>query len=70
MEQSQAAAANLRAALARRRMSGRELARQLDKPPMWVHRRLAGEQAITIDDLTLIAGVLGITPASLLEQAS
>ena len=68
MQQSQATAANLRAELARQRISGRELARRLHKPPMWTQRRLAGTLAITLDDLALICGALDIPMTSVIEN--
>lgn len=70
MQHSQATAANLRAELARRRMSGRELARRIHKPPMWIQRRLAGTLDITLDDLALICGALDIPMASVIEEAA
>lgn len=70
MQHSQATAANLRAELARRRMSGRELARRIHKPPMWTQRRLAGTLDITLDDLALICGALDIPMASVIEEAA
>ena len=70
MELSQATAANLRAELARQRISGRELARRLGENHTWVSRRLAAEQEITVDDLGRIAAVLNVPAASLLGQAA
>ena len=70
MEHTQATAANLRAELARQRMSGRELARRLDVPPSWVHRRLTAEQEISVDDLVRIAAVLNVPAVSLLGVAA
>jgi transcriptional regulator with XRE-family HTH domain len=66
MDANQTTAANIRAALARRRMSGRELSEQLERSPMWVQRRMAGTSPISVNDLELIAGALGLEPADLL----
>ena len=61
------AAAELRAHLARRRISGRALSRMLGKDdPSWVSRRLKGDIPMTTDDIDLIASALGITPLELL----
>lgn len=70
MEQSQLTAANIRAECARRRITGRELARRLGENPMWLHRRLAGQQEISVDDVARIAAVLDLDPSSLLKAAS
>ena len=70
MEQTQALAANIRAELARQRISGRELARLLDEQPSWVHRRLSAAQEITVDDLYRIASVLNVPAQTLLGSAA
>lgn len=59
-------AAEIRAQLARRRMSGRALAKQLGETPTWVSRRLAGQVPLDVDDIQRIAEVLGLTPMELL----
>lgn len=61
-------AANIRGELARQRVSARELARRLDVPPMWVHRRLTGQAPLTVDDLLRIAAELDVPAASLLGE--
>ena len=63
-------AEEIRALLARRRMSGRELARRLDVSPGWVSFRLTGTQPIDLNDLERIAGVLGVTIIDLLPPAA
>jgi transcriptional regulator with XRE-family HTH domain len=70
MEHSQALAANLRAELARQRISGRELSRLLGENVSWTHRRLAGAQEITVDDLYRIAQVLHVPVGVLLGEAA
>jgi transcriptional regulator with XRE-family HTH domain len=55
-------AAEVRAQLARRRISGRQLARVLDESHTWVNRRLSGSTAMDADDIERIATVLGMTP--------
>jgi len=58
-------AAQVRAELARRRMSGRELARRTPKDAQYWWRRLAGEVPLNVEDLVLIADVLEV-PVSVL----
>lgn len=59
-------AAEIRAQLARRRMSGRSLAKTLGESPTWASRRLAGQVPVDTNDLQRIADVLGMTPMELL----
>lgn len=59
-------AAELRAHLARRRLSGRALAKLLDENQTWVSRRLAGQVPLDVDDIQRIAEALGLTPLELL----
>lgn len=59
-------AAELRAHLARQRLSGRALAKMLGENQTWVSRRLAGHVPLDTDDLQRIAEVLGLTPMELL----
>ena len=59
-------AAELRAHLARRRMSGRRLAKLLGESQTWVSRRLAGQVPLDTDDLEKIAEALDLTPMELL----
>jgi transcriptional regulator with XRE-family HTH domain len=57
---SQLVAEEIRALMARRRMSGRQLAAQLKVSPSWVSYRLTGTQPIDLDDMMAIAGALGV----------
>lgn len=59
-------AEEIRAMLARRRMSGRELARKLDVSSPWVSNRLTGHQEIGLAELERIAAALGVEVAALL----
>lgn len=52
-------AAELRAETARQKLSGRELARQMDRHQLWVARRLKGEVPISADELRQFAYTLG-----------
>lgn len=53
-------AEEIRALMARRRMSGRQLAAQLGVSPSWVSYRLTGTQPIDINDMSLIAKALEV----------
>src|SRR5690242_11047111 len=53
-------AEEVRALLARRRISGRQLATELGVSPSWVSYRLTGVQAIDLNDLMRIARALGV----------
>jgi len=57
---SQMIAEEIRALMARRRMSGRQLAGQLGVSPSWVSYRLTGAQPIDVNDLSGIAKALGV----------
>lgn len=61
-------AANIRAAMARQKISGRELARRLGETPMWVQRRVSGQGPTTVDDLARIAEVLNVPASSLIAD--
>lgn len=50
----------VRRALAADDRSGRWLARQLNKTPAWVQRRLTGDVEWSADDIAQVAAVLGI----------
>lgn len=52
--------------MARRRMSGRQLASTLGVSPAWVSYRLTGAQEIGLNDLQRIADVLGVEVHDLL----
>lgn len=62
----EAVAEEIRAALARRRMSASALARKLGKSQTYVWRRLSGETAFDTDDLEAIAAALSVTVVDLL----
>lgn len=64
------AAEEIRALLARRRMSGRELARQMGASHSWVNFRLTGTQPITLDDLERFAGILNVEVSDLLPRGT
>lgn len=53
-------AEDVRAELARRRLSGSALAVLLGQSQKWVSRRLSGEVAFDVDDLERIARALGL----------
>lgn len=57
-------AEEVRALLARRRMSGAELARRLGHSQTFIARRLDGRQAMDIDNLEEIARVLDVPVSS------
>lgn len=69
MDTYEATAANLRAELARRKMSNNELAAALNKSPMWVGRRVNGHVPITVAELVLIARALDLPAATLLAAS-
>lgn len=52
--------------LARRRVSGRELARRLGVSSPWVSQRLTGQTTIDLNDLEAIAGALDVPISALL----
>lgn len=62
-------AEEIRALMARRRMSGRQLAMQLRVSPSWVSYRLTGTQPIDINDLHKIARALDVGIYDLLPPA-
>lgn len=62
-------AEEIRALLARRRMSGRQLANALGVSPSWVSYRLTGTQPIDLNDLERIATVLNVPAERLMPQA-
>lgn len=63
-------ASNVRALLARRRESGRDLATALGWSERTFRRRLAGETPFTVDELTALSRHLGVSPADLLPPTS
>lgn len=63
-------AEEVRAMLARRRVSGRKLADQLGVSPSWVSYRLTGTQPIDLNDLERIASALNVEVTDLLPRSS
>lgn len=62
------AADNARAIAARQKLSGREIARRLERTPVYVSRRLSGEVEFSESDIRGFAAVLDIAAADLLED--
>lgn len=54
--------------MGRRRMTGARLAAVLGVSPAWVSYRLSGKQPIDLNDLELIASVLGVSVIALIPQ--
>lgn len=63
-------AGELRATLARKRISAAELARRLGWSQSYMARRVDGRQALDLDDLERIAAALDVEPAELLRSAT
>jgi transcriptional regulator with XRE-family HTH domain len=59
-------AEEVRVLLARRKISASELARRMGVTQPYISRRLNGETAMDVDDLALIAQVLGVEVVELL----
>jgi transcriptional regulator with XRE-family HTH domain len=59
-------AEEIRVAMTRRRISGRQLAQVLGVSPSWISYRLSGVQPIDLNDLDRIATVLGVQVVDLL----
>nr|WP_146177648.1 helix-turn-helix transcriptional regulator [Sphaerisporangium cinnabarinum] len=58
-------AAQVRAELARHRVSGRELARQTGLDPQYWWRRLSGKTPLNVEDLVQVAAVLNVPVSAL-----
>lgn len=67
---SDGVAEEIRAMMARRRMTGRRLAIRLHVSPSWVNYRLIGKQPIDVDDLAAIARVLEVSVVDLLPASA
>lgn len=63
-------AEEIRALLARRRMSASDLARKTGMTQRAISRRLTGEKVIDVDDLHLIAQALDVELVALLPRAN
>lgn len=61
-------ATELRAAAARAGITGAGLARRIARPPLWVQRRLSGTATITLEDLVLLCGGLGVHVLDVVAQ--
>lgn len=59
-------AAEIRAVMARKRVTQTELAAKISVPTYTLARRLSGEIPITVNELTAIAEALGVSIAELL----
>lgn len=57
---TQLVADEIRVAMTRRRISGRDLAKKLNVSPSWISYRLSGRQPIDLNDLFRIARALGV----------
>jgi transcriptional regulator with XRE-family HTH domain len=66
---SERVAEEIRAALARRRMSGRQLAAALGVSQTWMSTRLNGVTPIDLNDLERIAGVINVEVSDLLPPS-
>lgn len=64
-----AVAAEIRAEAARRRITGRELARRVARPVTTVNRYMRGETDMSLDDLEVFARALGVTTVDLIARA-
>jgi transcriptional regulator with XRE-family HTH domain len=62
-------AEEVRALLARKLMTGADLATAIGRSPMYVSRRVRGEVAFDIDDMQRIAEALGVPLLQLLPEA-
>lgn len=64
-EADQIVVAEIRAELARQRITQLALADQLGVSRAWVTRRLSGETSLSVGDIAKIAGQLGVAVAKL-----
>jgi len=67
--QAQTVPGNVRAEMARRRITQATIASALGKTQQAVSARLNGKVAFDVDELATVAGVLGVDPADLLTPA-
>ncbi len=61
-------AAEIRAEMGRKQISGRTLATRLGRSPNWVSLKVSGAQKLDLDELALIASVLGVTVIDLFPR--
>lgn len=59
----------LRAEIVRSGKSARGVAADLKKSHVWLARRLRGETPLTVEDVVLIAGAIGVDPVPLIDKA-
>lgn len=64
-----AVAEELRVHMARKRVTGRELARRLHVSAQWISQRTRGVVPLDTDDMEMVAGALGISVLELLGDA-
>lgn len=62
--------AEIRAEMARQRLTQTELARRLGHRQDWLSRRLTGRVELNLGEIDAIAGVLGVPAARLLRPAA
>ena len=62
-------AAEIRAAMARRRITGEAVSAALGKSRGYVSRRLIGETCVDLDDLQAFTSAIGVSVESVLEPA-
>ncbi len=67
---SEAIGEELRAAIARVRLSGAALGRHLGKPQPWISRRLTGSVPFDVDELDAVCDLLGIDIVALMTSAA
>ena len=65
---AESVAEEVRAVMARRRMSGQKLARLIGKSQAYLGRRLSGEVAFNVSDLEQLAGALEVPVAHFLPE--
>lgn len=65
---TQLVADEIRVAMTRQRVSGRDLAKKLNVSPSWVSYRLSGRQPIDLNDLFRISKALGVSLHQLLPS--
>lgn len=63
-------AAEIRAEMARQRMSGRTIAARVGRSPNWVSLKTSGAAHLNLEDVEVFAGVLGVTSIELMRRAS
>lgn len=66
---ARAVSAEIRAELARQRVTGQQLATRIDRSQNYLAKRLRDEIALTLDDVELIATALNTTYARIMSAA-